>query len=160
MDRAEVGSRRALVVGVGNEFRGDDAAGLLVAREVRKAAPAGVAVTEEDGDIAHLIDVWRGYELVVLVDAARTGRQPGEVYRFDALQEELSVIDTQVSSHGVGIPDAIELARSLDALPPRVIVYGIEAESFQTGAPLSARVAAAIPEVASRIAAELARFGD
>lgn len=158
MDEGKGGPGGALLVGVGNDFRGDDAAGLLVAREVRKLVPSSIAVTEDDGDIAHMIDAWRGYRLVILVDAARTGRQPGEIYRFDALHEQLPVFETQVSSHGVGIPDAIELARALNALPQELVVYGVEAESFRTGAPLSAPVAAAIPEVASRIAAELTRL--
>jgi Ni,Fe-hydrogenase maturation factor len=54
-----------LVIGIGNPDRGDDAAGLAVARNVRAAAPAGVAVIELDGDQLALLDAWDGaaYEL-------------------------------------------------------------------------------------------------
>lgn len=59
--------RRALpmtvIIGIGNADRGDDAVGLVVARKVRDAAPAGVTVTELDGD-----------QLALLPGAAVTSR--------------------------------------------------------------------------------------
>ena len=35
-----------LIVGIGNSFRGDDALGLLVAREIARRHPSGVRVEE------------------------------------------------------------------------------------------------------------------
>jgi hydrogenase maturation protease len=58
----------------------------------------------------------------------------------------------------VGLADAIELARALGRLPPRVTVYGIEGERFDTGAPLSDSVAGAIDEVVAL--ARSARAGE
>ena len=37
----------------------------------------------------------------------------------------------------MGLPEAVALARELDRLPTRLIVYGIEGESFETGEGLS-----------------------
>jgi hydrogenase maturation protease len=37
----------------------------------------------------------------------------------------------------MGLPEAVELARELDRLPPRLVVYGIEGESFEAGEGLS-----------------------
>lgn len=154
-----VTTRRALVAGIGNEFRGDDAAGVLVARELARAGIPDTAVSEESGDIGHMLEAWEGYDIVVLVDAVSSGQDPGTIFRFDALRDALpQVFDTQVSSHGVGIPEAIELGRALDTLPAELLVYGIEAGTFETGAPLSPGVKAAIPVVAARIGDELAAF--
>jgi hydrogenase maturation protease len=55
--------------GIGNADRGDDAAGLAVARLVRAAAPAGVTVLELDGDQLELLDARDGAAEVYLVDA-------------------------------------------------------------------------------------------
>ena len=39
-----------ILIGVGNGWRGDDGAGLAVARRVRELAPAGVEVREVESD--------------------------------------------------------------------------------------------------------------
>ena len=54
----------------------------------------------------------------------------------------------------MGVADAIELARALGELPVRCVVYAVEGQSFETGAPLSARVEAAVFEVERRVRAE------
>jgi hypothetical protein len=50
---------------------------------------------------------------------------------------------------------ALALAAALGLLPPRVVIYGLEAASREPGAELSADVAAAIPEAVRRIEEEL-----
>jgi hydrogenase maturation protease len=60
-----------------------------------------------------------------------------------------------LSTHGFGLAEAIELARALDQLPPRCVVYAVEAGSVVVGAPLSPPVAAAVPAVAARIREEI-----
>lgn len=128
------------MIGVGNAVRADDAAGLLVAR-----ALGGV---ELEGDTSALIDLLDGVDEAVIVDAVRTGAPAGTVQRFDAGAAPLPAsLSSSASTHLVGLADAIELARALDRLPPRVTVYAIEGERFDTGAPISPRVAAAIDEV-------------
>ena len=50
----------------------------------------------------------------------------------------------------------MELARALAQLPPHCVVYAIEGASFETGAPLSQAVAAAVADVAARLRTEIA----
>jgi hydrogenase maturation protease len=138
------------LIGVGNRLRGDDAAGLLVAEHVREAAPAGIEVVSAPRDAAALLDALDGADAVVVVDAL-AGVDPGRVLRHDALAGPLPPT-RDPSSHGLGVAEAIELARALGRLPPRVTVYGIGAASFDVGAPPSVEVAAA----ARRLARELA----
>ena len=63
---------KLVVIGIGNEYRRDDGAGLVVARRIRAAAP-GLRVREESGEGAALIEAWRGAEIVVLCDAVHSG---------------------------------------------------------------------------------------
>src|SRR6476619_6147364 len=60
---------RVILIGVGNAWRGDDGAGLAVARRVRELAPAGVDVREVEGDATTLLEAWVGAEHVAVVDA-------------------------------------------------------------------------------------------
>lgn len=146
----------ALVVGIGNEYRSDDGAGLLVARRVRAAGLGRVEVREEGGDVGDLLASWSRSDSVFLVDSVRSDSSPGTIYRFDARAAQLpSIFVPHVSSHSVGLAEAVELAQALDELPLRLIVYAIEGADFSSGTRLSAAVQAAIPAVAERLIGEL-----
>ena len=145
-----------LVVGVGNDYRSDDGAGLAVVRQIREAGPAGVTVREETGDIGEMSECWPDFDMVILVDAVQSGAPAGTILRFDAQQEPLpQVFVPHVSSHGFTVAEAIALAQTLGRMPRRLIVYGIEGSTFTDGVGLSPQVEEAIAEVAHRIIAEL-----
>ena len=145
-----------VVVGVGNAWRGDDAAGLEVARLVAAAAPRGVRVVRAEGDQAALADLWAGARAAVVVDAARSGAPPGTVQRFDARAGRLPVRLTRSSSHAFGVAEAVELARALGRLPAALEVVAIEGACFDHGAGLSPAVAAAVEAVAAQLSARAA----
>jgi hydrogenase maturation protease len=142
-----------LVVGIGNDGRGDDAVGLVVARRVRArlAAADAVAVVECDGDAASLLDRWSAASLVIVIDAVRSGATAGSLHRVDLVRHRAPLPPRGRSSHALGLAEAVELGRSLGRLPPRLVLYGIEATVFDLGAPLSSPVAAAAIRVARRV---------
>ncbi|HEX6508813.1 MAG TPA: hydrogenase maturation protease [Chloroflexota bacterium] len=147
---------RVLVIGIGNAYHGDDAAGLEIARRVRDACLGGVMVEECSEDMVELLDAWQDSDVVVLIDAVQSGSPLGTIFRFDALAEVLpSCFVRQVSSHGIGMPESIELARALDRLPRNLIVYGVEGALFELGAALSPEVEAVLDTAADRIVGEL-----
>jgi hydrogenase maturation protease len=140
-----------IVIGVGNAWRGDDAAGLAVARRVRELAPPGVEVREVEGDASALVDAWAGAERVVVVDAAASGAPPGTVSRFDAVSEPLPVRSVRSSTHAFGVPDAVELSRALGRLPRSLDVYAIEGASFTAGDQLTPVVERAVESLAAAL---------
>jgi hydrogenase maturation protease len=147
-----------LLIGVGNPDRGDDAAGLAVARRVRAAAPAGVRVSELDGDQLKLLDAWDGADDVWVVDAVCSGGEPGAVYRFDAACP-LGARFRHCGTHTFSLADVIELARALGRLPGRLVGYGIEGASFAIGTALSPEAETAVQAVTRHILGELAATG-
>jgi hydrogenase maturation protease len=147
---------RRLVVGVGNDLRGDDAAGLEVARRVRLAAPAGVEVVEASGDGAALIDAWQNAALAVVVDACVSGAEPGTIRRFEAARAPLPAVLASRSTHAFGLAEAVEMARALGRLPDRLVVFAIEGRDFAAGAPLSPAVARAVAEAVTAVLREIA----
>ena len=132
-----------MVIGVGSRWRGDDAAGLAVARRV--------GGRELEGDPATLLDEWAGADEVVLVDAALSGAPPGTIRRYDAASGPLPARSLRSSTHAFGVSDAIELARALGRLPARLEVYAIEGASFTAGDGLSAAVERAVDELAASL---------
>jgi hydrogenase maturation protease len=144
-----------LVIGVGNDFRGDDAAGLLAARRLR--ACRGVRAVEHTGDGLSLMEHWGATDRVVVVDALSSGHAPGTVFRFDATEGPIPGDAGWISSHSPGVAEGIETARVLGRLPAALTVYGIEAEHVDPGGRVTPAVAGAVEEVALEILEDLDR---
>jgi hydrogenase maturation protease len=149
---------KTLLIGVGNEFRSDDALGILVAREIRRRHAGEIHVLEFEGHGASLLDAWEGVENLLIVDAVDAPAPPGSILRFDVSQSKLPAHLFQESSHAFGVAEALELARELRRLPPTVFFYGIVGESFETGQGLSDRVLKNIPDLLQMIEEDVHTF--
>ena len=100
-----------------------------------------------EGEPVGLIEEWRGADAVIVVDAVSSGAAPGTIRRLDPLAEPIPASLSQGSTHAFGLAETIELARALDRLPARLLVYGIEGERFDAGDELSPPVSAAVDAV-------------
>lgn len=136
------------IIGCGNADRGDDAAGILVARRLREV---GLDSIEHAGDGFALLELWHGSENVVLVDAVLSGAAPGTVSVWDPTSEPLKAQDCSCSTHGFGPAEAIEIGRALGRLPQRIRVYGIEAAQFEPGSTAGPEVLEAVQRVAGEL---------
>jgi hydrogenase maturation protease len=143
------------VIGVGNRWREDDGAGLVVAQRLTGAVPESVEVLEHEGEPTSLVEAWEGADAVWLVDAVSSGAPPGTVYRLDAGDDALPARLFRASTHHVGLAETVELARTLGRLPARTIVFGIEGARFRAGEGLTPEVAAAVARVADAVAEEV-----
>lgn len=139
-----------IVIGLGNAFRGDDAAGLAVAR----ALGDDPRVLVHEGEPIDLLERWEGAGEVIVVDAARSGAAPGTVHRLDGLAAPAGLGG---STHAFGLAATLELARALGRAPERVTVYAIEGEDFGAGTELSAPVRAAVDELARELRGRLGK---
>jgi hydrogenase maturation protease len=131
---------RILIIGVGNEYRSDDAVGLIVARRLRQLSLENVTVIEETGEGADLMESWKGADTVIIVDAASSGAKPGTIHCIDTRAEQIPRGLLHYSTHAFSVGEAVELARVMDRLSPRMLVYGIEGENFEEGMALSGAV--------------------
>jgi len=147
-----------IVLGIGNPWRRDDGAGPAVATRLSGRLPESVAIHTLAGDPLELVDALRGAEVVVVVDAtvSESGVEPGTVHRFDATAEPLPATFGRLSSHGLGLAEAVELARTLGCLPRSILVYGIEGADFHAGQGLSPAVETAVRRVTAELIGLLA----
>jgi hydrogenase maturation protease len=146
---------RAVVIGIGNEFRRDDGAGPAVVTRLRGHVPAGVELLITDGEPAGMIEAWTGAGVAVIVDAVRAEPAvPGRLHRL-VLHRPGSSGTRPVSSHGFGVDEAIGLALALDRMPGRLIVHAVEAADLGQGTGLSPAVAAAVDALAAAVLRDL-----
>ncbi|MDH6574672.1 hydrogenase maturation protease [Kitasatospora sp. MAP5-34] len=152
---------RIVVIGVGNEYRHDDGVGWAVVARLAeqaedRALPDGTTLRVCDGDPARLIGLWEAADLAIVVDAAHAHPgHPGRVHRLELDGERLTQTGGATSSHGLGLGDAVELARELNRLPRRLVVYAVEGANGGLGMGLSATVAAVVEPLTERIAEEV-----
>jgi hydrogenase maturation protease len=102
-----------LVAGIGNPDRGDDGLGRAVARRLRARVPTGVRILKRSGDILALIEDWRGFSSVIVVDAVTPISEPGRIHRFELTDRPLPIAFAPRSTHAFGVAETVELARSL-----------------------------------------------
>ena len=141
------------IIGVGSPF-GDDWLGWELAERLRASEALAdwsdrVSVSLHDLPGAALLQAWSGADLVILLDAVRSGAEPGTVHRFDTAQ--LSAAPRALSTHGFGVADAVMLAASLDALPGALLFFGVEADAGSKEAGLSDAVHAVLPDLVTEI---------
>ena len=147
---------RVVVIGLGNLYRRDDAAGLVVAQRLRPKAPGHVTVVEHEGEPTALLEAWRDAHAVVLIDAVFSGAEAGTIHRLDAQAARIPQELFRYSTHAVSVAEAIELARALGQLPSKLVVYGIEGRDFGAGLGLSPEVEGRVDELVERVLQELA----
>jgi hydrogenase maturation protease len=140
-----------LVLGIGNAYRGDDAAGLHAARRLMQLALPDVTVREQGGEGTALMEALDGPEAAILIDAVESGAAPGTVHRWDVSAEGLHAQFLRCSTHNFSVHDAVEMARALGKLPARVLVFGIEGKDFEPGAGLSPEVESALEGVIAQV---------
>jgi len=148
------GIRLALrIIGCGNFDRGDDAAGLLVARRLRAfgVETSGVEVIEQSGESFALMDCWLGCEHVIVADATAPRGTPGQIRVWNADGDKLPEDVFPCSTHAFGVREAVELARAMNRLPPTLMIYGIEGKQFSFGEPLSPEVERSVESVAQQL---------
>jgi len=150
-----------LVIGLGHRDRGDDAVGLIVADHLAAdpdiaelVATGFLRILAWEGSELDLLDRWQADDAVVIVDAIRTGADPGHVHPLDLDQLE-SLATTAGGTHAFGVPGTLAVARALDRLPATLDVIGIEPATVEHGAPLTAEVARAAADVASALRVRL-----
>ena len=114
------------IVGIGNEHRKDDGAGIYVARSLKEVLSPEIVVIEISDDISKLLEINTDYKKVFIIDAVESHNRPGKIYRYDLRILKLPAIFSNYSTHSFDLTEVIELGLKLNKLPPEIIVYGIE----------------------------------
>lgn len=140
-----------IIVGIGNPYRGDDAVGWAVVDGLREKLRSGIELVKQRGDIAELIDLFSRHKSVYLVDACSSSELAGSWQRIDVHQQPIPKENPQTSTHGFSISQAISLAKNLDQLPNKLILYAINGDNYSISDALSSSVARSVDGVINAI---------
>ena len=142
----------ARIVGIGQAMAGDDGVGIAVANYISdNGNNAGIEVVSLSEPSRLLPLLTDGANPVVLIDAVLDAGDPGRILMLKTDQRKSS--PKLLSTHGVGVRDAIALARTIDPehVSTRIVILGVTiSRAGRHGESLSPEVAAAIPMAAAR----------
>lgn len=133
---------KVLVVGIGNEERGDDAAGLML---LSKLEPRPEIETLDAGTVP---ESYTGRmkaadaQIVLLLDAVDFGGEPGAAALFDHLKTPRTAYTTHKAPLGL----LMEFVRNESGA--EVLLLGIQPKDIRTGAPVSPEVQSCIDSLA------------
>lgn len=142
---------RILVIGVGNEYRGDDSVGVIVARRLKEQLGGEVDVMHLAGDVTGLLESLKSRGAVIIIDAAKSGAPPGTIHRFVVGEKPIPEKLFCYSTHAFSVGEALKLAKALRQIPDQVIVYGIEGAHFEFGRGLTPEVERAVNQVITMV---------
>ena len=138
------GAKNIAVMGIGNEMMGDDAAGALVARELKKCkmqkAECRIEIYETSTTPENFNGAIRklGPDLVVMVDAADMNLEPGRIAFLDTKQMHTMMHSTHT------LPLSF-LAGYLEQMgTAKVIALGIQAGHIRLDQPMTREVAESV----------------
>jgi hydrogenase maturation protease len=146
---------KVLVIGIGNDYRHDDAAGIEFARRLKQLALPSCEVDEQTGEGVALMDLWKNAGRVFVIDAVQSGAPPGTIHRFDAHLQPVPGPIFRDSTHSFGLTEAVELSRALKQLPSALIIHGIEGQNFEAGIGLSPAVLRAVSDLLDKLQHEI-----
>ncbi len=125
---------RVRIFGIGSPYGADcvgwQAAELLQINQFVRRYPEGqVAIESFDRPGISLITAMRGAEMVILVDAMVAESEPGTLRRVESA--DLIRRADSLSTHSVGVAEALALGEALGDLPLRVVLFGVEMEGLE-----------------------------
>lgn len=151
-------SADVLVLGLGNRLLGDDAAGPLVVDALARSGRPAARLSDGGTIGLALLPQIEDAAVLIAVDAALFGAEPGTVRVFegDAMDRQLG--GTKRSAHELALADLVAAAALGGRLPARRALVAVQPQSTALGLEPSPVVAAAIPRLCDAVDELLARW--
>ncbi len=147
-----------LVLGLGNILLSDEGAGIKAVEELNRRYDVSEAVEVIDGGTMglELLPYFEGRSHVLIIDAVKSGKQPGTIVRID---DPPAYFSSKTSPHQIGLSDVMGVAAIMDNLPEHIVLFGIEPKRLSTSLDLSSDIARNIHRLVDRVVAELEVIG-
>lgn len=146
---------RPLIIGIGNEFRGDDAYGVLMVQQLSSEYPGLADYMIESDDLTRLVDRWK-HRNVIFIDAYNdTMSCAGAIFETDDITKLKSQNVYMNTTHGIDFSSILEISEALKKMPDRLIYYGVNGQEWQLGKPMTKPVKKSFSIVKAKILARL-----
>ena len=137
----EVLEPSSVIVCIGHELAGDDAAGVAVGRAVAGELPWQVVQAQNAPESFLMRIVAAEPASVLLVDALHFAGAPGDIRLLDAAE----IVGDSPSTHGPSLATFLSLLKTMHSCPTWLL--GIQPAGVEMGAALSAPVRRAVEQV-------------
>ena len=145
------------IIGMGNPLMSDEGIGIhVIAQLQRMTLGDGVEVLDLGTSGMRALHELEGRDMVVFVDCALMGTEPGTIRRFTPEDVETKKIQPRLSLHEGDLLNTIALAKRLGTAPERIVIFGIEPKTIDPGETLSPALAARLDQYVARIRDEVA----
>ncbi len=143
-----------LILGIGNILMGDEGVGVEVVRRLEgMQLPEGVECLDGGTGSFVLLEPMQAAARVILVDATADGKPPGTVTRLEPRFSR--DYPKALTAHDIGLKDLLDAFHLLGDPPPVTLFAVTVAPPLEVGIGLTPAIAAAVPQVARLILAEL-----
>ena len=151
-----------IILGLGSPFA-DDQAGWLVAEQLLSLPNLQSKIIDNELIIERLdrpglnLLSWlqKDYSKLFLIDMVKTNlSSTGNIYVLKG--HEIVGFSGMLSSHGLGVPNALALSEALGIDIRNVTVWGIEGELYSPSSCISKQMEQAVQKVTKQISAQLA----
>lgn len=141
------------IIGIGNFLMGDEGVGIHAIERLRGCMwPGDVELIDAGTPGLALLHLIEGRRLVIIIDCAAFGGQPGEIQAFDPrsiVRNERAV----AGLHAVDLPSVLDLSQTTGHAPERILIVGIQPKRIAMGTALNKEVEEALgllPEIIRR----------
>lgn len=151
---------RVLILGVGNILLRDEGIGVHIVQQLSKYdLPDNVEVIDGGTSGLDVLLSEEGSYKLVVIDAIRTGKKPGTVYKTKYLAprlvREFPVGQSKISLHQFNLLDALTVAEKMGCLPEEIVIIGVEPGEVDLGLGLTEKVTRSVPKVIDQVLEEI-----
>jgi len=145
-----------VIIGMGNPLMSDEGIGIHVIARLQQTILADCTDILDLGTSGmRALHELEGRDMVVFVDCALMGTEPGTIRRFTPEDVETMKIQPRLSLHEGDLLNTIALARRLGTAPERIVIFGIEPEAIDPGETLSPALAARLDHYVATVRDEV-----
>ena len=151
---------KTLVLGVGNKLMSDEGIGVHVIERLASKYKLPEEVQVLDGGTLglDLLYYLEGVEILLIVDAAETGKEAGTMVRLQD-DEVPAFMSIKISPHQMGVPDMLAAAKMKDIYPKRLVLWGIQPDVITLSLDLSPVLASRVDSLTDKLVDELRGWG-
>ena len=151
MEEPEV---RITVVGVGNLLLKDEGIGTHTTHALQRIdMPHNVRIID-GGTSPDLPYYLENVDKLIIIDAVKTGGQPGTIYRFHPYDMDIES-EGIISLHELGLEQSLKMMRLTGNEPKETVIIGIEPKEIDWGTEPSAELQQKIPEIINAVLNEI-----
>lgn len=147
------------IIGIGSPF-GEDQAGWKVVEILQHslATQSDLEIINYDRPGVRLLSYIQNAECVYLIDAVKSGRTQGYIYRLE--NKKIADLEVILSTHDMGVIQTLQMGAALKMLPKKIILYGIEINELSNDGFISPVIEKSIRVVAHQIKKEVKKKCD